>query len=85
MSQTLNKILIKGLIDMIVFIEFSEDDSLDEDSSVQLFEGLSFELQKLSPQEKSSLIDEIQILSNVYDADVADFVRSIPEMFGLIN
>lgn len=84
MSQMLTKTLIKCLVDVLIALEFLEDeDNINEDQVIQLMEQISDQLQNLTDEDKAILIEEIAQLSKEYSAEVAEFVKNIPENFGI--
>lgn len=83
MSQNLNKLLIKCLVENLIAIEFSDKSLVDEDFSINLIEQISFNLQDISNHDRNTLIHEFNSLSLLYEDTISSFVRKLPETLGL--
>lgn len=71
--------------DIAVFCEFTDADQLDEDTAVGMMEQLAFRLGDLNDADKADLAAQLERLSFEYsEKKIADFVRGLPEAFGLI-
>lgn len=84
MHQEIDKHLAKAIIDITIFLEFSDETVLDADASVGAMEQLAAELQLMSQDTKNSLIEQFQSLASEYPAGRGDFVRSLAETMGLV-
>ena len=84
MKEKVNVTFVKIIADFSIFLEFSNDDVLNEDIAIEMMEQLASRLQSLSEDERSSLTEQFHELSLSYtDNDKADFVRDLPESFGI--
>lgn len=84
MTATLDSHLIKALIDIAIFLEFTDDVLLNEDLSVQIMENLAAELQLINKNLIPDLIKSIRSIAHEYkDPEQALFVQQLPETFGI--
>lgn len=84
MSQEINKHLAKAIIDIAIFLEFSDDSILDADAAIAVMEQLASELQIMDEDAKMKLIKQFQMLVAEYAGDRAEFVRTLPDTLGLM-
>ena len=74
--------LAKVVIDMAVFLEYSDGNVLGEDASVEAMEQMAAELQLMSESAKEALIQRFHELADEYGGRAA-FVSNLPETLGL--
>jgi hypothetical protein len=79
-----DKHLAKAVVDIVVFLEFSEEGVLDADAAVGTMEQLAAELQLMSDETKSSQTHRFHELAREY-GDRAKFVESLGETLGLVD
>lgn len=82
MSQVIDKHLAKAIVDIAIFFEFSDENVLDADDSVNALEQLAAELQLMSDLFKSELINEFNDLAKEY-GEKSEFVRNLGDTLGL--
>lgn len=82
-SNEIYNCLLKSLVDLLIFLEFSNDDDLNPDVAIQVMEQLSARFLNLSETEKSQLLSEIVQLSTEFSGEKADFIMDIGESLGL--
>ncbi|URN98371.1 hypothetical protein NB069_17100 [Leclercia adecarboxylata] len=75
--------LIKIIADMAIFLEFTGEDSLCPDAAVEMLEHIAAELQLLTDDEKGSIIDSFAEIAKAYRGNESDFVKDLPDTFGL--
>lgn len=84
MSGLVNRYLVKALADMAVFLEFTSEELLDEDTAIGAMEQLAAELQLMADEDRRNLAQELKKISMEYDeASKAQFVHDLPESLGL--
>lgn len=76
--------LVKVIADMAIFLEFSDEGSLDPDIAVGMMESIAAELQLLSLDDKKKVANAFELVSNEYQGDRAIYIKKIPESLGLI-
>jgi len=81
-SHEIDKHLVKAIVDIAVFLEFSPENLLDLDASVDAMEQLAAELQLMSPEAKRSFARQLNELANAY-GDRSAFVEGLTEALGL--
>jgi hypothetical protein len=79
----MNEYLVRALIDLCVFLEYSSDNVLDPDAALKAFEDLSATLQSADPSVQRAVRAEISRLAATYDADKSSFVESLADNIGL--
>jgi hypothetical protein len=78
------KVFANIIVDTAIFLEFTGDELLNEDVSIQASEQLAAELQNLTLEEKRLLTLEFKnIGSSLKDKQKSDFVANLSEYFGL--
>ncbi|EAW1721558.1 hypothetical protein AHX05_22830 [Salmonella enterica subsp. indica] len=76
--------LVKIIVDLAIFLEFTSSDLLDPDCAVEAMEDISAELQSLSSEDRVNIAEIFKDLSQKYTGDKAAYVRSLPESLGII-
>ena len=79
------KSLVKIIVDILVAIEFSDEDLIDEDFTVSIQEQIAYNLQNLSEKDKKILADEIRTYADSYNGEKIIFVKDIPNALGLFE
>ncbi|WP_443045144.1 hypothetical protein [Streptomyces sp. NBC_00145] len=76
--------LAEALVDVLWFIEGSEDEQMDPDDAVKVLEGVAHLVSKLSKGQRSELIDLLGAMAEA-ESDPArrEFLEGFPEGFGL--
>ncbi|MCX4597090.1 hypothetical protein OG819_47990 [Streptomyces sp. NBC_01549] len=84
--SSLTHALAEALVDVLWFIEGSEDDQMDPDDSVKVLEGVAHLVSKLSSDQRSELIDLLGAMAEA-ESDPArrEFLEGFPEDFGLVD
>lgn len=78
----LNRHIGKAIIDVALFLEFSDEDLVDPDAAVQAMERLGFELQLMSESERLELASCFHDVAEEYGEKEA-FVRELAINLGL--
>ena len=75
-----------GLVDVLLFIEGSEDEQMDSDDAVKVLEGFAHLVRKLSSDQRSELIGLLGTMAEA-ESDPArrQFLEGFPEGFGLLD
>jgi len=76
--------LVKIIADMAIFLEFSDEESLDPDIAVGVMENIAVELQLLSLDDKMKVANAFDLISKEYQGDHAIYIKKLPESLGLI-
>lgn len=75
--------LIKVIADMAIFLEFTDEHSLNPDAAVEIMESIAAELQLLTDDEKARVIESFENIAKTYHGGEASFVEALPDMLGL--
>lgn len=78
-----NKTLVKCLIDIILFMEFSED-IIDEDSAIEVMEKIAYELSLMDEEERKEISSLIVEFADDYSSKEKEFIQSLPDALGLV-
>lgn len=84
--SSLTQALAEALVDVLWFIEGSEDEQMDPDDAVKVLEGVAHLVSKLSRDQRSELIDLLGTMADA-ESDPArrEFLEGFPEGFGLLD
>lgn len=84
MSSSINKNLVKIIADIAIFLEFTNENFLDADTSVEMLEQLANELQLMNEEDRINFSQKLRELSVEYvDMRKAKFIENLPESLGL--
>ncbi|KGX48607.1 hypothetical protein [Burkholderia pseudomallei] len=72
----------KVIVDVSIFLEYSGENIIDPDASIELLEQIANELQKMSDSERASLSKSIRDLAPQYGPR-ANFVTDLPSNLGI--
>ncbi|MEV0521987.1 hypothetical protein AB0I66_01070 [Streptomyces sp. NPDC050439] len=83
---SLTRALAEALIDVLRFIDGSEDEQVDPDDAVKVLEGVAHVVSTLPDDQRRELIDLVGEMT-VAETDPArrEFLAAFPEGFGLID
>ncbi|WP_405722882.1 hypothetical protein [Streptomyces sp. NBC_00046] len=84
--SSLTHALAEALVDVLWFIEGSEDEQMDPDDAVKVLEGVAHLVSKLSSDQRNELIDLLRTMAEA-ESDPArrEFLEGFPEGFGLLD
>jgi hypothetical protein len=85
MSQEVDKSLVKAIVEIAVFLEFSGDEVIDQDSAVQAMEQLASTLQEAGIETKQSLCNQFGDIAKEHSGERAEFVESLADALGLLD
>ncbi|EJL04999.1 hypothetical protein PflQ2_0678 [Pseudomonas fluorescens Q2-87] len=85
MSQEINKCVARAIAEIAIFLEFSGEDVVAPDASVQALEQLAATLQMADLKTKNALCLQFSEIATEYSDEQADFVESLGEALGLVN
>lgn len=84
MKNTLEKVLFKNLIDILIAFESSSDEYIDDDFAVELTEGVIADLQRLKGIDLEKVLTMLKDLSDKEkNDDRKDFIDSFSTNAGL--
>lgn len=77
--------LVRALVSVMMLLENSDASEVDPDVAVRGMENLSHELLKLNSADRSEFVSIVtKIAESERQPSVANFVRSLPFMLGLV-
>lgn len=80
--QILDRHLVKAIVDLAVFLEFSSEELLNADASIEAMEQLSSELGRMSEETKREFVEITLGLAPDY-GEKKDFVSDLAQSLGL--
>lgn len=84
MSKNSSVKLVKIIANLAIFLEFTDEGQLDPDLAVGMMEQMAAELQSLNDYDRNDITKIFQDISREYTGDKCEFVKELPEFFGLI-
>ncbi|MFE9728800.1 hypothetical protein ACFYQ5_35845 [Streptomyces sp. NPDC005794] len=86
MYSSLTHALAEALVDVLWFIESSEDEQMDPDDAVKVLEGVAHLASNLSSDQRSELIGLLGTMAEA-ESDPArrEFLEGFPDGFGLLD
>ncbi|NED92759.1 hypothetical protein G3I76_73525 [Streptomyces sp. SID11233] len=86
MYSSLAHALAEALVDVLWFVEGSEDEQLDPDNAVKVMEGVAHLVSKLSSDQRNVLFELLETMAEA-EADPArrEFLEGFPDGFGLLE
>ncbi len=84
MRKVINDHLVRVIADLAIFLEFTNEDFLDPDTSLEAMEKMAMELQLMEDEDRNSLANQLKSLSLEYkDERKVKFINALPEALGL--
>ncbi|MFJ6479052.1 MULTISPECIES: hypothetical protein [unclassified Streptomyces] len=78
--------LTEALVDVLRFIDGSEDEQMDQDDAVKMLEWVGHLLNRLPDDQRSEFVDLLgQMAEEEGDPARRAFLREFPEDFGLVE
>ncbi|MFO6300472.1 hypothetical protein [Rahnella selenatireducens] len=84
MSKNSSVKLVKIIANLAIFLEFTDEGQLDPDLALEMMEQMAAELQSLNDDDRNVITKTFQDISREYSGDKCDFIKELPESFGLI-
>ena len=75
--------IARSLANVIIFLEHSPPEILDEDCSIQALEQLAEDLNALDRSSRSALAASFRLIAPSYRGETRSFVEELPEALGL--
>ncbi|MGC5567245.1 hypothetical protein ACPYPG_30990 [Streptomyces sp. FR-108] len=83
---SLTRVLAEALVDVLWFVEGSEDEQMDPDDAVKVLEGAAHLVTQLSSDQRSEFIDLLgSMAAEEADPSRRAFLEGFPEGFGLVE
>lgn len=84
--SSLTHALAKALVDVLWFVEGSDDEQMDPDDAVKVTEGVAHLASELSSEQRNELIELLGTMAAA-ETDLArrEFLEGFPEGFGLLE
>ncbi|MGC6388437.1 hypothetical protein ACMV8I_12355 [Ewingella sp. S1.OA.A_B6] len=85
MSKNSSVKLVQIIANLAIFLEFTDEGQLDPDLAVEMMEQMASELQSLNDDDRNNITKIFQDISREYTGDKCEFIKKLPESFGLIQ
>jgi hypothetical protein len=72
-----------AIANMAIFFEFCSDDTLNDDTAIQVMEQLCGDLQALDENSRRELAASFRAIAPRYEGEVRAFVEDMPYAFGI--
>lgn len=84
MQKNYHELLVKCLLDIILFVEFLDEKNIDQDAALEILEKIAYDLSLLSNEEKKEISLIILTMAADYSPKEKKFITTLPEVLGLI-
>ena len=85
MSQEVDKNIVKAIVEIAVFLEFSGGNAINQDSAVQAMEQLASTLNDSSIETKSSLAKQFEEIAKDYTGEEEEFIHNLADSLGFFD
>ncbi|AQR75835.1 hypothetical protein BXU08_10970 [Sphingomonas sp. LM7] len=75
--------MARAIANLVMFLEFSPQDILDEDAAMQALEQLAGDLNALDESSQHALSASFRSIASNYEGEDRTFVEQLPEALGL--
>jgi hypothetical protein len=75
--------MARAIANVAIFLEFSNEDLINEDASVEAMEQLAADLQAMDGSARAALSKALKEIAQSYDSGTSQFVAELPEYFGI--
>lgn len=75
--------LVKVIADIAIALEFTEETLINPDVAIEMQESIAGTLQSLDEVNRKDLADVFESISALYNGEIADYVRSLPDNYGI--
>lgn len=84
MSKNSYVSLVRIIVNIAIFLEFTSEERLDPDTAVEMMEQISAELQLFGEDDKKKIIKLFNDISKEYEGKESEFVKELPNSLGII-
>ncbi|MGZ2360968.1 hypothetical protein LRE75_30555 [Streptomyces sp. 372A] len=78
--------MAEALVDVLWFVEGSEDEQMDQDDAVKVLEGVAYLVSKLLSDQRRELIDLLGTMAAAESGPARrEFLEGLPESLGLLE
>ena len=74
--------LARTIANLSIFLEFSSEEAVNEDSALQALEQMGADLLELDEQDRRELSDVFRSISNEYKGEHKEYVATLPYSIG---
>lgn len=75
--------LVKVIADIAIALEFTEETLINPDVAIEMQESIAGTLQSLDEVNRKDIADVFESISALYNGEIADYVRSLPDNYGI--
>ncbi|WP_228974623.1 hypothetical protein [Streptomyces sp. DH12] len=83
---SLTRALAEILVDVLHFVDGSDDEQMDQDDAVKVMEGVAYVISALPSDQRQELTELVGVMADA-ECDPArrEFLQEFPETFGLMD
>jgi hypothetical protein len=75
--------IARAIANIAIFLEFSSEDLLNEDASLQAMEQLAADLQQLDNGSRQGLLAGLDAIASSYQGEAHEFVKNLADALGI--
>lgn len=75
--------LVKAIADIAIALEFTDENLINPDVAIVMQEGIAGTLQSMDEVDREDIADAFVSISAFYNGEIADYVRSLPDSYGI--
>jgi hypothetical protein len=75
--------IARAIANIVIFLEYSSHDILDEYSSIQAMEQLAGDLKAIDPKSRRALCASFRSIASSYEGEIKTFVAGLPDALGM--
>lgn len=84
-----NHLITVALVEALIFLELSDDETVDPDAAVRTMEMIAAHLRQLNPDQRTQFIQQLGTIADAqlptpFGVQRSEYIRAIPEYLGLI-
>lgn len=83
MNKTLNEAVVNSLVEIMFFLEFSDESIVDPDSSIQALETVSYELRSMDTESKILFCEQLKKIARSSSEEKRNFIKTLLKQFEL--
>ena len=83
-----NALVLEALVEVLIFLEFSEDEVVDPDAAIEVMETIAGILQRMSSVEREAFLRQLEVLSDTQAISEigqrrSEYISDMPGYLGL--
>jgi len=75
--------LVKIIVDIAIALEFTDETLINPDMAIEMQESIAGTLQSMDEVDREEIAGAFVSISALYKGEIADYVRSLPDNYGI--